>query len=558
MRKGERAVRFAASTVIVALLGSSAAAQETSKPAPAPAAKTPRALTALASVTRRGKTEQGPYSWTAEYSYDGAGNVTKIGSETFHYDLDSRLTSSTVAAQDRVTMVSQTFAYDTYGNQTSRVTSGTTQDLSTDPATNHLLVMSATYDGAGNLTSINPSGITTYTYMYDGLGMLMTESTGTPSTVRVWNAYTADDERIMTYDTLTQASTMTVRDLTGHVLRRIDRAANGTIKGRDYVYRDGMMLAEYDPATQTSEHFTLDHLGTPRVITDGGGYKIAYHTYQPFGEELTKVNDAAQEGEPKKFTGHERDAALAGGDTWQLDYMHARFYTSSLGRFLSVDPNFDKDTMLNPQKWNRYSYVHNNPINLIDPDGKQAAPGQYYIAGQGWTNASPLEHRLTPEQERQMALQHMTITAALAAPGLAGPLRSLAFESSLFLMRNPAWVLAAYKMLDAMGGNVSGGVNPTGQTGGKLGYLLGSVESQASQGKAGFFAGVLGFGEKTLDAAIRSHFADNFKNGVLKDGRLTVTGAMTGANGVVAMVKTVWQWNVEKKVWDLITAVPTR
>jgi len=49
------------------------------------------------------------------------------------------------------------------------------------------------------------------------------------------------------------------------------------------------------------------------------------------------------------------------------------------------------------------------------------------------------------------------------------------------------------------------------------------------------------------------------ENGVLqKDGRLAVTGAMAGANGVVATVKTVWQWNKDEKVWDLITAVPAR
>ena len=35
-------------------------------------------------------------------------------------------------------------------------------------------------------------------------------------------------------------------------------------------------------------------------------------------------------------------------------------------------------------------------------------------------------------------------------------------------------------------------------------------------------------------------------------------GAMTGANGVVTTVKTVWQWNLQKKAWDMITAVPAR
>jgi hypothetical protein len=41
------------------------------------------------------------------------------------------------------------------------------------------------------------------------------------------------------------------------------------------------------------------------------------------------------------------------------------------GRFLSVDPNLDiKRSLPEPQRWNRYSYVVNNPVNRIDPDGR--------------------------------------------------------------------------------------------------------------------------------------------------------------------------------------------
>lgn len=41
------------------------------------------------------------------------------------------------------------------------------------------------------------------------------------------------------------------------------------------------------------------------------------------------------------------------------------------GRFLSVDPVLDiKRSMREPQSWNRYSYVVNNPIRRIDPDGR--------------------------------------------------------------------------------------------------------------------------------------------------------------------------------------------
>jgi RHS repeat-associated protein len=63
-----------------------------------------------------------------------------------------------------------------------------------------------------------------------------------------------------------------------------------------------------------------------------------------------------------KFTSHERDEGL------MLDYMLARYYGASMGRFLSVDPV--DGTPGNPQTWNLYAYVTNNPVRLIDPTGE--------------------------------------------------------------------------------------------------------------------------------------------------------------------------------------------
>ncbi|MEO8381129.1 MAG: RHS repeat-associated core domain-containing protein, partial [Acidobacteriota bacterium] len=54
--------------------------------------------------------------------------------------------------------------------------------------------------------------------------------------------------------------------------------------------------------------------------------------------------------------------------------MHARFYDPDMGRFLSVDPVLDLRTnMTNPQGWNRYSYVRNNPLRWTDPTGRVIA-----------------------------------------------------------------------------------------------------------------------------------------------------------------------------------------
>ena len=63
------------------------------------------------------------------------------------------------------------------------------------------------------------------------------------------------------------------------------------------------------------------------------------------------------------FTGHERDEETG------LDYMLARYYSSSVARFLSVDPASQSITSIAAQSWNRYSYVRNDPLRFVDPTG---------------------------------------------------------------------------------------------------------------------------------------------------------------------------------------------
>lgn len=74
-----------------------------------------------------------------------------------------------------------------------------------------------------------------------------------------------------------------------------------------------------------------------------------------------------------RFTGHERDfdTAAPTGISASLDAMHARYYTAVTGRFLSVDPVLDiREALTEPQLWNRYTYVTNNPLKFTDPDGR--------------------------------------------------------------------------------------------------------------------------------------------------------------------------------------------
>src|SRR5579863_9671545 len=70
----------------------------------------------------------------------------------------------------------------------------------------------------------------------------------------------------------------------------------------------------------------------------------------------------------RKFTGKERDPESG------LDNFGARFMASSMGRFMSPDPENAGAELLAPQSWNAYAYVDNDPLNSIDPDG--LAPSQ--------------------------------------------------------------------------------------------------------------------------------------------------------------------------------------
>jgi RHS repeat-associated protein len=98
------------------------------------------------------------------------------------------------------------------------------------------------------------------------------------------------------------------------------------------------------------------------------------HDYLPFGEEVyantglrtttqgyTAAGYSPADKARQKFTAQERD------DETGLDFMHARYHSSTQGRFTSVDPLSGHPVA--PQSWNGYAYVGNSPLNATDPTG---------------------------------------------------------------------------------------------------------------------------------------------------------------------------------------------
>ncbi len=112
--------------------------------------------------------------------------------------------------------------------------------------------------------------------------------------------------------------------------------------------------------SQRFHYYITDHLGTVRAILDSQGSIKSTHDFEPFGVELQPLSDEITSFK-YKYTGQERDYST------NLDYMHFRYYASTMGRFLKPDNIIPNPA--NPQSWNLYSYVNGNPVMFNDPSG---------------------------------------------------------------------------------------------------------------------------------------------------------------------------------------------
>jgi len=84
----------------------------------------------------------------------------------------------------------------------------------------------------------------------------------------------------------------------------------------------------------------------------------------PNGNCLASEDCFSEDATEHHYTGKERDTESGN------DYFGARYYASSMGRFMSPDPlGFLVADGTNPQSWNFYSYALNNPLKYTDPTG---------------------------------------------------------------------------------------------------------------------------------------------------------------------------------------------
>ncbi len=139
--------------------------------------------------------------------------------------------------------------------------------------------------------------------------------------------------------------------------------------------RDRVLAAWTSGSSTQINWLVTDQLGTPRMVFDQTGSlaSVSRHDYLPFGEELlagiagrTTTQGYAGDNVRQKFTQKERDIETG------LDYFGARYYASMQGRFTSADAFWKDSQVDDPQSWNKYAYVRNNPLKYVDPKGEKA------------------------------------------------------------------------------------------------------------------------------------------------------------------------------------------
>ena len=228
-----------------------------------------------------------------------------------------------------------------------------------NPATNQITTPGYAYDLNGNMTN---DGLNTITYDAENR---VVSSSGAPGT----GAYVYDGNGLRVEKCLpncTGTNPTTVYIYSGHqVIAAYDNGAVPTAPSREYILAGGTRLAKI--ASGATVYYHRDQVSV-RVTTDSNGNVVSQQGHYPFGENWYQSGATPNSTPPnplptdQQFTTYQRD--FESGN----DYALAREFVSRLGRFSSLDPL--SGNTADPQSLNRYSYVENDPIDLLDPEGE--------------------------------------------------------------------------------------------------------------------------------------------------------------------------------------------
>jgi len=240
----------------------------------------------------------------------------------------------------------QTFTFDAFGNITKNGSlqfipgySTTTNQFTSIPG------VSVSYDANGNLLTDN---LNTYTWDPNWGGMVSVTSGSTTVSA------TYDALGRMVENNAGGTYTEFIYAPTGAKVAKV----NGTTLVKALIALPGGAKAIYN-SSALAYYRHSDWLGSSRLTSTQARGVYSSSAYAPFGEQYATSGTA-----DASFTGQDQDTIST------LYDFPARRYSPSQGRWISPDPlGRGAVALANPQSWNRYAFVLNNPLRLVDRTG---------------------------------------------------------------------------------------------------------------------------------------------------------------------------------------------
>jgi RHS repeat-associated protein len=269
--------------------------------------------------------------WNQTFSYDAVGNITKTATAGISFTPGYDITTNRIN--------SSPFTYD--------ISNGTTNNGNLKTDNNHTYA----WDTAGKMTSVDFGTTNGVCLTYDALGRMVEQARGSSC-----NGYT----QIVYAPSGGKLALMNAQTLS--------KAFVSLPSGGQAVYTGGGLAYYRHP----------DWLRSSRLATTPSRTMYYDTAYAPYGENYLGSGTM-----DLSFTAQNQDT-VGGGISGNLyDFLY-RQHTPVQGRWLSPDPaGMSAVNPANPQTWNRYAYVANNPLRLIDPAGLDLAACDSFSDGCG-------------------------------------------------------------------------------------------------------------------------------------------------------------------------------
>ena len=290
------------------------------------------------------------------YTYDDLGrqiSATDLDGEwVYEYDAASQLIGAVFTSTNpEIENQDLTYVYDAAGNRIRTINNGVTTEYQTNDLNQYTNAgaVDYQYDLDGNLTH-KSDGVNSWTYGYDDRDRLISvlEADGSLTEYE----YDIFGNRIATVYNGERTEYLVDPFGYGDVVSEYDGSGNLTAE-----YTHGIGLVSRTDSSNVAAYYDFNATGSAVGLTGTSGEVLNRYGYLPYGESLFESESIENSFE---FVGQWGIMEEANG----LDFMRARFYSPSEGRFINTDP-----IGLAGGDTNIYRYVNNNPINLIDPSG---------------------------------------------------------------------------------------------------------------------------------------------------------------------------------------------